>query len=359
MSGTSLDGVDAVLVSFHTSQPRLLASAHKIFDDELKRGLLQLNGSGYNELEISSLLANELARHYAAAVKELLEMSGQPAKNIAAIGCHGQTVRHRPDLGFTVQLNNPSLLAELTGTPVVADFRSRDMAAGGQGAPLVPAFHQAVFGDSKMHRVIVNIGGISNLTDLPPTGEVSGFDCGPGNVLMDAWIKQHHGVDFDRNGDWALGGELLPDLLHAMLHDKYFLQAPPKSTGRDLFNMAWLQKFLRPHMQPRDVQTTLLALTAQTIADAVNQYSRPKNKGLMEIYLCGGGARNVTLAKALAAALAPAKVGNTDALGVHAEQVEAMAFAWLAKQALHMQPGNVPMVTGARGQRVLGGIYPA
>jgi anhydro-N-acetylmuramic acid kinase len=355
MSGTSLDGVDAVLARFDKEKPQLLAHSRVEFDAALHRGLLSLNHKNDNELETAQVLSNELARCYANACSQLLQSANLAPRDISAIGCHGQTVRHRPDLSFTLQLNNPSLLAELTHISVVADFRARDVAAGGQGAPLVPAFHSAVFGDKKIHRAVVNIGGISNLTDLPVDGSISGFDCGPGNVLMDAWIQQHHGVPFDRDGAWALGGRVQTELLQKMLAEKYFFLPPPKSTGRDLFSLPWLLQFLNNDMQPQDVQTTLLALTAQTIIDAIQRHAA----GAKEIFFCGGGARNRTLIQALEAALAPAKVRKTDELGIDAEHVEALAFAWLARQTVNLKTGNVPAVTGARGERILGGIYPA
>lgn len=355
MSGTSLDGVDAVLARFDQEKPKLLAHCRVEFDPALHRGLMSLNHKNDNELETAQILSNELVRCYADATMRLLQSANLTPRDVSAIGCHGQTVRHRPDAGFSLQLNNPSLLAELTHISVVADFRARDIAAGGQGAPLVPAFHSAVFGDKKIHRAVVNIGGISNLTDLPTDGSISGFDCGPGNVLMDAWIQQHQGVAFDRDGEWALGGQILPAVLHAMLQDKYFSLPPPKSTGRDLFNLPWLMYFLSSDMAARDVQTTLLALTAQTIVDAIQRHAA----GAKEILFCGGGARNRTLMRALESALAPAKVRKTDDLGIDAEQVEALAFAWLARQTVSLRPGNVPAVTGARGARILGGIFPA
>jgi anhydro-N-acetylmuramic acid kinase len=247
------------------------------------------------------------------------------------------------------------LLAELSGIAVICDFRSRDIAAGGEGAPLVPAFHRAVFARADRHRVIVNIGGIANLTDLPPAGAVTGFDCGPGNLLLDHWAQQHLGQPFDRDGAWARTGRQIPDLLARLLADEYFRRPPPKSTGRDAFDRDWLTQWLSGADAPADVQATLLALTAGCIAEAIEKFCT----GAQEVYVCGGGARNVALCALLAQQLAPRGVAATDLLGVDAEHVEALAFAWLARQTLKSQPGNLPAVTGARGPRVLGAIYPA
>jgi anhydro-N-acetylmuramic acid kinase len=276
-------------------------------------------------------------------------------QEIRAIGCHGQTVRHRPDEGYTIQLVNGALLAELTGIDVVCDFRSRDIAAGGEGAPLVPAFHQAVFAAPGIHRVIVNIGGIANLTNLPIAGTVTGFDCGPGNLLLDAWTQRHRGESFDRDGAWAASGRVIPALLTRLRGDGFFARKPPKSSGRELFNYSWLEAQLAGNENTADVQATLLALTAETITDAVTRFCA----GAREIYLCGGGARNAALTRALEERLAPRKVAATDALDIDAEHVEATAFAWLAGRTLASQPGNLPAVTGAHGPRVLGAIYRA
>ena len=357
MSGTSLDGVDAVLADFGKAYPKILASQHVSFGFDLRTELLALNKPGENELERSALAANRLAQHYAQAVQGLLAHTQKNPHEITAIGCHGQTVRHRPELGYTLQLNNGALLAELTDIPVVADFRSRDIAAGGQGAPLVPAFHAAVFHHPSIHRVIVNIGGIANLTHLPSTGAIIGFDCGPGNMLLDAWCATHLGKAYDENGAWAASGKVLPELLAALLQEPFFEQRPPKSTGRDLFNSTWLQKFLRTEYAPQDVQATLLKLTVISIWQAVQDNCA----GAQEIYICGGGARNGTLINALHHAFAKnaVPVALTDALGVAAEHVEALAFAWLARQTLHGAGGNLPAVTGARHACILGAIYPA
>lgn len=354
MSGTSLDGIDAVLANF-SGGGRLLHTTYHPYPPELRRRLLSLHHPQSDELHLAAATGNELARRYAAAIGQLLQEAAVPASRVTAIGCHGQTVRHCPEPGYTIQLGNPALLAELTGIAVVADFRSRDIAAGGQGAPLVPAFHAAMFGHAKRHRVVVNIGGIANLTNLPPRGEVIGFDCGPGNALLDAWISRQTGRDFDRNGAWAAEGRGIPGLLERLLEHPFFQQAPPKSVGRELFGLDWLATALTGDESAQDVQATLLQLTVASIANAVHAYC----PGAQEIYLCGGGARNTALASSLQHALSPAKVAPTDALGVNADWLEAFAFAWLARQALHRAPGNLPSVTGARHPCVLGAIYPA
>ena len=355
MSGTSLDGIDGVLADLEHGAPRLLAQSHQPFTPTLRSELAALNLTGNDELRRAALAANELARGYAAAVQSLLDQATVGAAAIRAIGCHGQTVRHQPAHGYTLQLVNGSLLAELTGIDVVCDFRSRDVAAGGQGAPLVPAFHDAVFAQATEHRVIVNIGGIANLTDLPASSEVTGFDCGPGNLLLDAWIQRHLKQPFDRDGAWADTGKVIPSLLASLEADAYFRRAPPKSAGRETFNLAWLEQCLSGSEQPADVQATLLALTARSIAGAIGGFCA----NAAAVYLCGGGARNRALAGLLARLLAPRRVDLTDALGVNAEHVEALAFAWLACRTLNTRPGNLPAVTGARGARVLGAIYRA
>jgi anhydro-N-acetylmuramic acid kinase len=352
MSGTSLDGIDAALVSFDTNLCTVIDTFYLPYPDEIKQALLNLHEASSNELEESQLVSNKLAQLYAAAVLGLL--NGKTGK-ICAIGCHGQTIRHRPEFGFSLQLNNPSLLAELTGILVIADFRSRDIAAGGQGAPLVPAFHQAVFGHPTIHRVIVNIGGISNLTDLPPDGIVTGFDCGPGNLLMDAWCNHHTGHPYDRDGQWAAGGEIIDVLLEALLKHPFFRQKPPKSTGRDTFNVGWLEQQLLPDYAAQDVQATLNELSVRSIADTIIKYC----PGTEEVYLCGGGAHNLTLKANLQVLLPHLKLAQTDELGIAADWVEAAAFAWLAKQTMEGKPGNLPAVTGASGLRVLGAIYSA
>jgi len=355
MSGTSLDGIDAVLVDLGQPQPRLLAQHYLPFDDSLKAAVLTLHLPAHNELHQAQIIGNRLAQLYAQSIAPLLSASGIAAAQVKAIGCHGQTIRHCPEHGYTLQIGNAALLAELTGIRVVNDFRSRDIAAGGQGAPLVPAFHDMTLRHPDIHRVIVNIGGISNLTNLPPRADTAGFDCGPGNMLMDAWIAQHRSEAYDKNGAWASGGKVIPALLQTMLAEPFFAAAPPKSCGRDLFNTGWMKQHLRGNEAPADVQATLLALTCHSIANAVQHYCR----GAGEIYLCGGGAHNSALLEMLRHLLPDCRIQPTDALGLGADWIEAIAFAWLAQQTLHGQPANLPAVTGARHPCVLGAIYPA
>jgi anhydro-N-acetylmuramic acid kinase len=353
MSGTSLDGIDGVLVDLDGIAPRLLAHSRQPFDPALCDELLALNSPGPDELDRAARAANVLSSAYAATVAAL--RAHKPAAAVRAIGCHGQTIRHQPAAGYTLQLINGALLAELTGIDVVCDFRSRDIAAGGEGAPLVPAFHQAVFAAPDTHRVIVNIGGIANLTNLPLTGPVTGFDCGPGNLLMDAWTRRHRNAAFDRDGAWAASGNVIATLLSRLRDEDFFARPPPKSSGRDLFNTAWLARHLAGNEHAADVQATLLALTADTIADAINRFCG----SVREVYLCGGGARNSALVGALKQKLSPRRLALTDSLGIDAEHVEATAFAWLAKRTVESQPGNLPAVTGARGVRILGAHHRA
>lgn len=353
MSGTSLDGVDAVVVELGETTCTTLYTHSVPYPQDLRVHLLQLHTSQDNELEQSAVIGNVLAKLYAKTVIELLDKADLTASQIQAIGCHGQTIRHRPDLGFTLQIGNPSLLAELSGITVIADFRSRDVAAGGHGAPLVPAFHKAVFASQTISRAIINIGGIANITYLPTDGTVIGFDTGPGNMLMDAWIQKHLGEPYDKSGNWASAGQILDSLLQDMLNEPFFDEPPPKSTGRDLFSLDWLQAYLGAGHEPVDVQRTLLELSALTIADAINMHC----PDVKEIYLCGGGAYNVALVARLQQLIHPVKIELSNKLGINASWVEAAAFAWLARQCLRQLPGNIPEVTGARGLRILGAIY--
>lgn len=360
MSGTSLDGIDVGLVSTQENQFRLVAHHFQAYPKSLKAHLLTLHSPSENELETSELVANQLAQLYAQAVNTLLIDNSLVAQDIAAIGCHGQTIRHCPKLhdgiGFTLQIGNNALLAELTGITVVSDFRSRDIAAGGQGAPLVPAFHHAVFGSKFKNRAIINIGGIANITYLPIQGDVVGFDSGPGNMLLDSWTKLKLGKDYDANGAWASTGVVHQSFLDGMLAEPYFALKPPKSTGRDLFNDDWLkQHILYPHCRPQDIARTLTLLTAQSIYNALIHYC----PNVEEVYLCGGGAHNTLLISDLSSLLGNIPIAKTDALGIGVDWVEAAAFAWLAKQTLEGKPSNLPAVTGAKGLRILGAIYPA
>lgn len=364
MSGTSLDGIDGVLAAFPadgSDHPiRTVATAYVAFPGNLRDELMALQSAGADELHREAIAANELARGYAECVSQLLAQAGATPDHIRAIGVHGQTIRHRPECGYTRQTNNPALLAELTGIDVIADFRSRDIAAGGQGAPLVPAFHQAVFGSTTEIRVVANIGGIGNISVLEQ-GKVIGFDTGPGNVLMDLWISQHRGKAYDADGAWAASGTSHPALLQAFMEEPFLSLPPPKSTGRDLFHDAWLKAKLATfnEVEPANVQATLAAFTAATLADAIASHAA----SAADVYVCGGGAYNGHLMRQLQNALAErghrAHVHSTDALGVSPNHVEALAFAWLAHRHTEHMPGNLASVTGARGPRILGALYPA
>ncbi|WP_432720338.1 anhydro-N-acetylmuramic acid kinase [Jeongeupia wiesaeckerbachi] len=356
MTGTSLDGIDAVLVDLSGAQPALLAAQGTALPAALRHELLTLQASSPDEIDLAWRAGNGLADCYADAVTALLRQAGIDAGDILAIGNHGQTIRHRPERGYTIQLGNHAQLAERSGIPVVGDFRSRDVAAGGQGAPLVPAFHHAIFADAHRHRVIVNIGGIANLTDLPCDGSVSGYDTGPGNVLMDLWIGRHLGERYDAGGAWAASGTVIDDLLAQLLTEPYLAQPAPKSTGRDLFHADWLNAQLASRNDnPADVMATLTAYTARTIADAIQRTAA----GADDVFICGGGAHNPTLLSMLGALLPGITIASTAELGVDPDWVEAIAFAWLAQRCLSGQSGNVPAVTGAAGPRVLGAIWPA
>ena len=381
MSGTSLDGVDGVLVDFSGAHLHVLAHVNAPLSTALTEELLTLNSPGTNELHRAALAANALVRVYAHVVAQLLDLVDIERSAVAAIGAHGQTVRHQPQsfdgTGYTLQLNNPALLAELTGMDVVADFRSRDVAAGGQGAPLVPAFHQSAFGQADQTLAVLNLGGMSNLTVLNPcpateppasaldadppsrfhSHDVLGFDCGPGNALMDTWCLQHIGQAFDADGAWAAAGRVHGELLAALLDEPYFAQSAPKSTGRDLFNSGWLtwklEKF--SSVAPVDVQATLTELTASVCATCVKRYG-PESSTLI---VCGGGAFNSHLMARLQALLPRLKVISSQARGLPPLQVEAAAFAWLARNTLLRKTSSLQEVTGASGARILGAIYPA
>ena len=357
MSGTSLDGLDIALIHQDQQHTELRATHYLPMPADLHADLLGLCASGADELARAAIAENRWATLAADGIAALLASQQLDASQIRAIGSHGQTVRHEPARGFTLQIGNPALLAELTGISVVADFRRRDVAAGGQGAPLVPAFHEAVFDDHQHRRAVLNIGGFSNLSLIEPKQSVHGFDCGPGNVLLDIWIQQNRGESFDRDGAWAASGSCNDALLQAMLGDDFFQGRGPKSTGRELFNLAWLQQHLtaQPGLAPEDVQRTLLELTARSIVDSLLHAQH----GTEQLLVCGGGAHNHALMDRLQALLPECQVSSTQAFGIAPDWIEAMAFAWLAHCCLEGISANRPRVTGAKGPRILGAIYPA
>ena len=356
MSGTSMDGVDAVACVFNEKGCQFIARSFEPYSNMLRESLLSLCQSGPDEVFRMQNGANEIAKIYAKAFNKLLTDSGLNYKNIRAIGAHGQTIRHNPQIGASTQLINGALLAELTKTDVITDFRSRDLAAGGEGAPLVPAFHKWVL-SGDVPRGILNIGGISNLTVLPERGideEVLGFDCGPGNVLMDAWIEKVNHVRYDQDAVWARSGKVIPHLLETLKQEKFFSQVPPKSTGRELFNLPWLEARLNGE-KPEDVQRTLVSFTAETVTDAIRNFA----PHIKELRVCGGGAKNPLMISELALLNPDLLVTTTADLGVDPQDMEGLAFAWLAYRFDRRETGNLPSATGASGSRILGCLYPA
>ncbi len=376
MSGTSADSIDAALVAFEGNQCRLITAHNEPLAASLKSQIHSLTLSGHDEIARMGELDQQLGDAFAEATIELLKKAGVSAGAVTAIGSHGQTIRHQPGHDkpghyesdchqsnphatrrFSLQIADPNIIAERTGILTVADFRRRDIACGGQGAPLAPGFHKAQLGSPHSARCILNIGGIANITSLPVAGPVLGFDTGPGNTLMDAWIQQHLNMPYDRNGAWAASGSTDTTLLGALLQHPFLQLQPPKSTGREDFNLEWLQTLLnqlRCQPRPADVQATLLEFTAMTIADAI----RDTCDAGTDIFVCGGGAHNGTLIKAIQRHLPATAVKTTNALGVDPDWVEAVAFAWLAKQYVDNKPGNLPAVTGACREAVLGAAYP-
>ncbi len=361
MSGTSADSIDAAIIDFSSNQPQLIASHEQALTPVIKQTIAQLATSGAGELDITGELDRELGILFASCANELLKNNNINASDIQAIGSHGQTVRHRPvdaqrssDRAFTLQLGDPNTIAELTGITTVADFRRRDITVGGQGAPLAPAFHQAVFASPSKNRAVVNIGGMSNISVLSKQTLSSGYDTGPGNVLMDGWIHRHLQKHYDDNGSWATSGSLNQALLDDLLTHPFFAQAAPKSTGREDFNLSWLDSVLVKYtLDAADVQATLLELTAITIANELTKIA-----DLQEIFICGGGAFNGALITRLEALIHPIPLASTESLGIQPQWVEACAFAWLAKQCLAGKPANCPAVTGASKAVVLGSIFP-
>lgn len=360
MSGTSADGIDAILVDLSQKRPRIVGTHYTPYDMTLREKILELFQTGENEIERMGSIDTQLGKEFAKAVKHLLGRQQLTSQHIKAIGCHGQTIRHLPNKPhhFTLQIGNPNIIAAETGIVTVTDFRRKDLAHGGQGAPLVPAFHHYTLHSDLVDRVVVNIGGIANITLVlkDKSESVTGYDTGPGNVLMDIWMHTHHKKNHDMDGGWAAQGKVNPDLLNLMLQDNYFKLPPPKSTGREYFNSAWIQKYLSAlgtDVSPVDVQTTLAELTATTIVDAARKHLQEG-----EVLICGGGAHNQYLMQRIKELAQPTfSVATTEKHAIHPDWVEAMAFAWLAKQTLEKLPGNVPSVTGASRAAVLGGVY--
>ena len=359
ISGTSADGIDAVLAGFSRGVPQLQASHTYPWPDDLRQRMLaQAQGERALDLDAFGRLDVQIGHCFADAALHLLERSSTPASAVRAIGSHGQTLRHRPtgEYPFTLQLGDPSVIAERCGIDVVADFRRADIAAGGQGAPLLPALHAMLLARPGHTRVVLNLGGIANITVLGADGRVLGFDTGPANGLLDAWHLRQRGEPFDRDGAYAASGRLDAGLLDALLADPYFTLPPPKSTGREYFHLDWLAaRAPLAALDPADVQATLLELTARSVVVAIARHAPEAD----EVLVCGGGVHNSALMRRLGELLAPRILQGTSRYGIDPDFLEATAFAWLARQRLLGLPGNLPAVTGARGPRVLGAIYSA
>lgn len=362
MSGTSVDAIDSALVRCRDNRVEILATHQHTIPPKYKQQIAAISHSGPDEIERMGILDRELGRLFAEATLQLLAGAGINSRQVEAIGSHGQTIRHRPPSAtqhkrdsFTLQIGDPNTIAELTGITTVADFRRRDVAAGGEGAPLAPAFHAAAFAEPGVNRAIVNIGGIANATILVGCELRMGFDTGPGNTLLDHWIYRHRGESYDRDGAWSASGQVNQSLLERLMKHPYFQQQGPRSTGKEAFNLAWLDDHLEgfPDISPEDVQATLLCLTADSIALAIKSTALE----IPEVYVCGGGSHNIRLMEKLAAQLAPAKLASTEELGIDPDWVEAATFAWLASRTLKGLKGNSEVVTGAVGARVLGGVY--
>lgn len=349
MSGTSADGINAVAVNFIQKKPKLVGSLYHEYPLEFRRKILALYHPGADEITRLAELDVKIAHEFANVTNQLLKQFSLPSSSIRAIGSHGQTIRHHPEKNFTLQIGDPNIISAKTGIITIADFRRRDLAWGGQGAPLVPAFHQAIF-SAHTNRAIVNIGGIANITILKPNEPVLGFDTGPGNSLLDYWIEKQLNRRYDHHGEWAATGSCNFDLLESFLKDDYFKLPAPKSTGRHYFNEHWLSKHFLAKIKPADIQATLVELTAKSIIRAL-----PFKQG--EVLICGGGAHNQYLMTRLKQLGDTLTIDSTEKFGVHPDWVEAMAFAWLAKQTMENKPGNIPEVTGASQATVLGGIY--
>jgi anhydro-N-acetylmuramic acid kinase len=357
MSGTSMDGIDAVLVQFSDSSVNIIATHEYPYADTLRHALLNAVATPPDQpVDNIGALDRQVGEHFRDAALALIAECGVPATDIRAVGSHGQTIRHQPDAikPYSLQIGNPTIIADGTGITTVADFRSADIAAGGQGAPLVPPFHDWLFGGADRDRVILNIGGIANVTILRADGApVIGFDTGPGNTLLDRWIHRHRKRPFDRNGAWAASGSCIGELLEELLSFGYFRLEPPKSTGLEDFNLDWLLQYDIAAYAPADVQATLSELTARSIAEAVQHHA----PGAAELFVCGGGAYNADLLRRLGRNLPETLIGSTADVGLDPEWVEAVAFAWLAMRAINNETGNLPSVTGAGHKVVLGTIH--
>jgi anhydro-N-acetylmuramic acid kinase len=352
MSGTSLDGIDIVLIKKTSKIIKVVGSIYASYNKSFKEKILKLSFSSQNELEDSQILAIEHAKLTAKYINQLLDKLEIPSNNIAAIGYHGQTIRHRPEKGFSIQIGNAHFLVEKTNINVVSDFRNRDIAAGGEGAPLVPAFHDFYFASKNKKRVVLNIGGISNITFLNNNKKTIGFDCGPGNILLDHWIFKNKKLNYDSDGSWARSGNLIPILLKRFLRENYFKKPLPKSCGRELFNLDWIYKHRVDSFKAEDIQRTLLELTALTISSAITKFCI----NVDEIFICGGGSENNFLIERLSQII-EIPIQKTDALGLPSQLVESAAFAWLASKALANEKNNSPGITGSKGNRILGVTY--
>ena len=362
MSGTSIDSIDVAAVEFNKDIPRVLGSHSHSIPEKLRQQILNLSLPGNDNIQLYCETDNQLGELFSEAALTLIDSLNILPNQIAAIGSHGQTIRHLPPssctstekAGYSLQISDPNIIAARTGCTVVADFRRADMALGGHGAPLVPAFHQKLFSHSEKNRVIVNIGGIANITVLAANGDCSGYDTGPGNILMDSWCQRQLGTAYDNNGDWGDGGTANNPLLNQLKSHSFFAQPAPKSTGREAFNLRWLeQQLVDCDLSAQDIQATLIQLTAETIADQINNLDLP----ISEVFVCGGGVLNGALMQRLAEAMPESTVSSTSELGLNPNWVEACAFAWLAKQRLEGKTGNLPSVTGASKEAILGGIY--
>jgi anhydro-N-acetylmuramic acid kinase len=361
MSGTSIDSIDAVLLDLQGDSQTLIAHLSMPWPPDLQEKIRALTTPGSNELERLGELEHRVADQFAAAAQNLIHIAKIDPDQIRAIGSHGQTIRHYPDTTCpsTLQIGDPNRITEKTGITVVADFRRRDMAAGGQGAPLVPAYHAALLGSPDEYRVILNLGGIANITCLPggDHSRIIGFDTGPANTLLDAWIRKNRQLEMDRNGEWAASGKADRELLGRLLADPYFHKEPPKSTGPEHFNLSWLESHLdqeRP-LEPANIQATLASLTCESVSDSIERYAN----GCQRVIVCGGGAYNAHLLDLLGNRLPGMPIETMSVHGMEPNQVEAAAFAWLAYRTLNRLPGNLPAVTGASHPVILGGIYPA